>query len=163
MSIEDDLTVAVDGHLKSTTLPIQAALTTLWQTVRELPIGEYQLRAMHQLLGSGDTRPIERFLAGEGATDWPLDLTGGGRVTVRVSRGDGLTTSQRIAARYTPEQQQGHRRGSGPWAIRDSATKGLVRDDGEILLFPIKDSAQAWIGRQVNLAGYRSSRHLAAK
>ncbi|MEV7023350.1 hypothetical protein [Kitasatospora sp. NPDC093558] len=160
-----DLAVAIDGYLEPVTARFEAAMTKLWQAVRELPIGEYQYGAMHRLLGSGITRDLERLLDGEGAVDWVLDLVGGGRVIVRVWRGDGLTTAQRVGRRYVPEQQLGARRGAGLWAIRDVVTGNLVRDgagdDCKVLLFSIRESAQAWIARRVNFAGYRGSRHLA--
>lgn len=153
-----DLTVAVDGHLEPSTLPIEAALTRLWETVRALPIGEYQLGAMERLLGSGSASDMDRLLDGEGVVDFPLDLTGGGKVIVRVQRGDGLTASQRIAARYSPQQQPGPCRGSSLWTIRDAETGDFVRDEGEIIKFAIRESAQGWISRRANLAGYRSTR-----
>lgn len=162
MTLEDDeLTVAIDGHLERVTLSAGAAIVRLWQVVRELPIGDYQMGAMHRLLGSGSTVDMEKILAGEGQTDFALDLAGGRRVIVRIWRGDGLTASQRIAARYKPEQVQESARGGVPglWAVRDTQSGDLVRDDGGVLHFPIQDSAQGWISRQANLASYRSTRH----
>ncbi|MFB7617843.1 hypothetical protein [Kitasatospora sp. NPDC056181] len=168
MSIEDgDLTVAVDGHLEPTTEPIGKAITTLWQMLRGLAISDYERRAMHQLLGAGDTRPIERRLDGEGAVDWPLSLASGGTVTVRVWRGDGLTSSQRVAARYVPVQLPATDRCPGLWAIRDATTGDLVREDDErgrstVVRFGTESSARDWVTRQITLAGYRATRGLAA-
>ncbi|MFJ9846569.1 hypothetical protein ACIRYZ_40275 [Kitasatospora sp. NPDC101155] len=85
-SDDGDLTVAVDDRLPPTALPFETALTTLWQVVRQLPIGEYQYRAMHCLLGKGSTLEMERLLDDRGAVDLPLDLTGGGTAIVRVWR-----------------------------------------------------------------------------
>ncbi|MBV6697418.1 hypothetical protein KV557_09810 [Kitasatospora aureofaciens] len=160
--IESDLTVAVDGHLNAVTAPALQALEILWQTVRDLPIGEYQLGAMERLLGSGTTSDMERLLFGGGQVDFPLVLADGAGVIVRVWRGDGLTASQRIAARYVPEQVQAPGRGvPGLWAVRDTQSGEFVSEEGQVVHFAIEDSARGWIGRQVNLAGYRSTRHLA--
>ncbi|MEU6238153.1 hypothetical protein [Kitasatospora sp. NPDC047058] len=160
MIAEDgDLTVAVDGLLEPTTARIDLAITTLWQALRGLAIGDYQRRAMHRLLGTGDTREMERLLDGEGQVDWRLDLTSGEAMTVRVWRGDGLTTQQRVAARYAPLQLPGTRRCPGLWAVQDLTTGELVSDDeGERRRFSLEAGAQAWIGRQVALAGYRGYR-----
>lgn len=160
--INDDLTVSVDGHLERVTKPALEALDTLWATLRELPIGEYQHRAMERLLASGSTADLERMMYGDGVIDWVLDLGGEDRAIVRVWHGDGLTASQRIAVRYQPEQVQVPGRGvPGLWAVRDTQSGKLVHQDGEVLHFAIEESARGWIGRQVNLAGYRSTRHLA--
>ncbi|MQS14535.1 hypothetical protein F7Q99_20270 [Streptomyces kaniharaensis] len=89
-----DLTVTVDGYLEPMMLPFDVALTTLWQVVRQLPIGEYQHRAMHRLLGAGRTLEMERLLDGTGSMELRLDLTGGGTAVVRVCRAgaEGLET-----------------------------------------------------------------------
>ncbi|GAA2825536.1 hypothetical protein RMN57_13335 [Kitasatospora sp. CM 4170] len=160
MTIEDgDLTVAVDGLLDPTTQPIERAITTLWQTLQGLDIGDYQRQAMYRLLGGGDTLSIERLLDGEGRIDWPLHLASGGTVTVRVWRGDGLTTPERVAARYVPEQQAAEGRAPGLWAVRDRILGGMIRDDeGHLRRFAVEASARAWISSQVALAGYRGYR-----
>ncbi|MEV8324489.1 hypothetical protein [Kitasatospora sp. NPDC056731] len=157
--LTDELTVSVDGHLKPTSAPALQALDILWRTLRELPIGEYQHRAMHRLLGAGTTVEMEKFLDGQGLVDFPLDLTGGDKAIVRVWRGDGLTASQRIGARYMPEQVQAPGRGvPGLWAVRDTQSDSLVEEDGRVLHFAIEDSARGWINRRVSLAGYRGYR-----
>ncbi|MEV7770605.1 hypothetical protein [Kitasatospora sp. NPDC086791] len=154
----DSLTVAVDGHLESVTKPAPEALDALWQTVRQLPISAYELRAMEWLLGSGSTADLERMMAGSGSVDWPLGLADGGQAIVRVWHGDGLTPAQRVAARYRVEESPADERGRRPWVIRDSVTGGLVTAGSSgvrPLEFAIRESADAWIRGQVNLAGYR--------
>ncbi|MFD9690961.1 hypothetical protein ACFWXO_34955 [Kitasatospora sp. NPDC059088] len=64
--ISKGLAVGVDGHLEVTEAPFEAALTILWQTVRNLPISDYQHRYMHRLLGSGSTLAVEQLLDSEG-------------------------------------------------------------------------------------------------
>jgi hypothetical protein len=158
MSIEGDLTVAVDGHLDRVTKPVPEAMEVLWQTVRQLPISDYELKAMGWLLGSGDTADLERMMAGSGVVDWPLGLVGGGQAIVRVWCGDGLTRAQRIAARYTVVQLPTDELGRRMWAIEDAETGGLVTagTGRRPLMFPIRETAGEWIRGRVNLAGYRS-------
>ncbi|WP_280684797.1 hypothetical protein [Kitasatospora sp. MAA19] len=154
----DDLTVSVDGHLEPVTAPALQALDILWQTLRELPIGEYQLRAMERLVGSGDTRDLERWMHGDEATDWTLGLDGDAVAVVRVSYGSGLTCRQRVAARYTVVQLPADQRGRRPWVIRDAVTGGLVTagTGPRPLEFSIRESADEWTRGRVNLAGYRA-------
>ncbi|MFH9348311.1 hypothetical protein [Kitasatospora sp. NPDC017646] len=152
----DSLTVAVDGHLNRTTLPALEALDTLWQTVRQLPISAYELTAMERLLGSGGTADLSRMMDGSGVVDWPLGLTSGGQAIVRVWHGDGLTHAQRVGAQYTVEALPPGPRGGRSWAIRDTETDALVRDDeGTVRAFSMESSAQGWVQRQAYIAGYR--------
>ncbi|MFD8749678.1 hypothetical protein ACFV0O_01630 [Kitasatospora sp. NPDC059577] len=156
--IGDDLTVSVDGHLERVTKPALEALDALWQTVRELPISAYELRAMRWLLDSGSTTDLERLMNGSGSVDWPLGLAGGGQAIVRVWHGDGLTPAQRVGARYTVEQLPADDRGRRPWVVRDAETGGLVTAGTSRvrpLEFAIEECVDAWVRGQVNLAGYR--------
>jgi hypothetical protein len=156
MMIDDSLTVAVDGHLERTTKPALEALDTLWQTVRELPIGEYQDRYMHRLLGSGSTLAVEQLLDADDVAELPLDLGDAGTTTIRIWRGDGRTRAQRAVDRYEVEElPPGPRRGRS-WAVRDTETGTLVQDDeGTTRTFPMESSAHEWIKRQSYIAGYR--------
>ncbi|MFB7907631.1 hypothetical protein ACFC1T_14460 [Kitasatospora sp. NPDC056076] len=155
--ITDPLTVSVDGHLDPVTAPALEALARLWETVRQLPISEYELRAMGWLLNAGNTADLERMMAGSGTVDWPLSLGGGQNAIVRASHGDGLTPAQRVGARYVPEQHNSPqwRGGQMPWVIRDCLDDDIVLEDGRPLLFDTKADADAWRLRQVQLASYR--------
>ncbi|MFD5467260.1 hypothetical protein ACFWIQ_31215 [Kitasatospora sp. NPDC127059] len=156
MDPDDTLTVAVDGHLDRTTLPALQALDALWQTVRQLPISAYELKAMEWLLASGDTADLARMMDGNGVLDWPLGLTGGGQAVVRVWHGDGRTRAQRVCDRYTAEPLPPGPRGGRSWAVRDTETGCLVQDDeGTLRAFSTESSAQGWIQRQGYIAGYR--------
>ncbi|MFJ2191939.1 hypothetical protein ACIOJE_29070 [Kitasatospora sp. NPDC087861] len=149
--LTDDLTVAVDGHLEPVTAPALQALDILWQTLRELPIGEYQLRAMERLVGSGDTRDLENWMHGDEATDWTLALEGDAVAVVRVSYGDRLTCRQRVAARYRPElvkRPAGH---PDQWIVLDLVTGYPATD-----WLPTESTACEWIRRQVQNANYQS-------
>ncbi|MFE5588031.1 hypothetical protein [Kitasatospora sp. NPDC056531] len=154
--IQDDLTVAVDGHLERVTKPALEALDVLWQAVRQLPISKYELQAMEWLLASDSTADLERMMGGNGVIDWPLGLPGGGQAIVRVWYGDGLTRAQRVGARYTVVQLPADYLGRRLWAIQDAETDDLVRTGPDALQFSIRESAIAWILGQVNLAGYRA-------
>ncbi|MFF0409042.1 hypothetical protein ACFYUY_01230 [Kitasatospora sp. NPDC004745] len=152
-----DLRVAVDGYLEPATAPFTAALTLVWQAVRDLPMVDYQGRYMHRLLGSGSTLAVEQLLDERGAVELPLDLGAAGTTTVRIQRGDGLTRAQRTLARYTVEQLPPSPRGVSHWAVRDTQTGELVRDDdGEVRRFSTESGASEWRQRQGYLAGYRS-------
>jgi hypothetical protein len=153
--IDDDLTVSVDGHLKRVTKPALEAMDVLLQAIRQLPISEFELRAMGWLLASGNTADLERMMDGSGVVDWPLGLEGGGQAIVRVWHGDGLTRAQRVGARYAVVQLPADGLGRRLWAIRDAETDDLVRTGAHKLQFSIQESASAWILGQVNLAGYR--------
>ncbi|WBP89554.1 hypothetical protein [Kitasatospora cathayae] len=157
----DSLTVAVDGHLEPVTRPVLEALDVLWETVRQLPISEYELKAMGWLLASGNTADLERMMDGNGVVDWPLGLDGGGQATVRVWHGDGLTHAQRVAARYSVVQLEADTLGRRMWAIHNVVSGALVSSGRHPLRFSTPESAGEWIRSRVNLAGYRSTRHLA--
>ncbi|MGW2371641.1 hypothetical protein [Kitasatospora sp. NPDC001683] len=162
MNPDDTLTVAVDGHLERVTKPALEALDVLWATVRHLPISEYELKAMSWMLASGSTADLERMMDGAGVVDWTLGLDGGGQATVRVWHGDGLTHAQRVAARYSVVRVEADTLGRRMWGIRDAMSGRLVASSGyRPLRFSTPESAREWIRSRVNLAGYRSTRHLA--
>ncbi|MGW2544556.1 hypothetical protein ACWC5I_27675 [Kitasatospora sp. NPDC001574] len=151
--MDGDWTVAVDGHLTPTTLPPRQALTAVWQTVRPL-VSDYQRQALHRLFGAGDTERTEQLLDG-GEAEFPIVLAGGGRASIRIWRGDGLTSRQRLAARYRPMQLPREGRNPGLWAVQDIETGALVREDGRVLRWGIESSAQSWIARQVAQIEYQ--------
>ncbi|MBO1415086.1 hypothetical protein [Streptomyces sp. FH025] len=156
--ITEPLTVSIDGHLEPVTARALEALEALWQAVRALPIGEYQLGAMERLLGSGSTADLERLMNGDEATDFTLTLDGGcGHAVVRVRYGDGLTCRQRVAARYAPQQVHRASRGAPErWAVLDSWTDAEVVEDGVALRFGSESAAREWISGQVLLATYQA-------
>ncbi|WP_406088852.1 hypothetical protein [Kitasatospora purpeofusca] len=131
-----------------------AALTAVWQTVRELDLGKQQHAALRKLFGAGGTEAVEDCLDG-GTFDFPISLPGGEPVAVRVRRGDGLTDRQRRAARYQPEQLPSQGRNVGIWVVRDTKTGDLVEEDGRVLTWGVKASAASWIGRVVSRGDYR--------
>lgn len=151
MSITDPLTVSIDDHLQPITKPPLEALEVLWQGVRQLPISDYERRAMQRLLGSGSTDDLERMMNGDEVTDWTLGLQGGGRAIVRVSYGDGLTCRQRVAARYVAEKVE---RGPGlpeRWVVKDRQTGYRASDT-----VSSESAAREWIRRQVQNANFQS-------
>ncbi|MEV7358223.1 hypothetical protein [Kitasatospora sp. NPDC091276] len=149
--LTDELTVAVDGHLEPVTAPALQALDILWQTLRELPIGEYQLRAMERLVGSRDTRDLQNWMHGDESTDWTLALEGGDTAIVRVTYGDGLTRRQRVAARYRPERVERPAGRPEQWVVKDLATGYPATN-----WLPTEAAACEWIRRQVQNANYQT-------
>ncbi|MFD4394628.1 hypothetical protein [Kitasatospora sp. NPDC058478] len=149
--LTDELTVSVDGHLKPVTAPALQALDILWQTLRELPIGEYQLRAMERLVGGDDTRGLEKWMNGDESTDWTLALEGGDTAIVRVTYGDGLTRRQRVAARYRPERVERPAGRPDQWIALDLVTGYPATD-----WLPTESAACEWIRRKVQNATYQS-------
>jgi hypothetical protein len=156
MKPDDTLTVAVDGRLERVTKPALEAMDVLYQTIRQLPISEFELKSMGWLLNSGNTSDLERMMDGSGVVDWPLGLSDGSQAIVRVWHGDGLTKAQRVGARYTAVQLPADELGRRLWAIRDAETDDLVHSGPRPLQFSIQESATAWILGQVNIAGYRA-------
>ncbi|MEU1418355.1 hypothetical protein [Kitasatospora sp. NPDC005751] len=161
--MSSDLTIEVPGRLPSQTLVQDEALRRLWRIVVELDLCETQHEAMRRQL-CGDNPGVLPALAVEGSMDWTLDLRRGARLVMRVSRPGARSPQQRIGDRYVPVQLPGTSRCPGLWAVQDTQTGRLVReveDDAE-LRFGIEDGARGWIARQSNLAGYQSTRSIAA-
>ncbi|WP_405004090.1 hypothetical protein OHV13_06680 [Kitasatospora purpeofusca] len=155
LNSDEDWTVSVGGGLlPSTTRPPVAALTEVWQTVRDLDLGPQQHAALRKLFGTGGTESVEDSLDG-GVFDFPVVLGDGRMLAVRVRRGDGLTDRQRRAARYQPEQLPGEGRSPGFWAVRDTNTGALVTEDGRVLRWGVEAGAASWISREVARGDYR--------
>ncbi|SDS56480.1 hypothetical protein SAMN05216371_0171 [Streptomyces sp. TLI_053] len=152
---DEEWTVSVGGGLlPPTTLAPAAALTEIWRTVRDFDLGPQQHAALRRLFGAGGTEAVEDCLDGD-VFDFPVVLPGDRLVAVRVRRGDGLTGRHRNAARYEPVQLPAEGRDPGLWAVKDSATDDLVRDDGHVLRWGIRSSAESWIRREVSRGDYR--------
>ncbi|MFE2110374.1 hypothetical protein ACFXAF_31545 [Kitasatospora sp. NPDC059463] len=150
---DEDWTVSVEGHLDPVALPPTAALTAVWQAVRELDLGEQQHAALRCLFGTGATEMVEGALDG-GQLDFPVVLPDS-RIMIRVRRGDGRTARQRYSERYRVVQQPRQGRNPGLWYVEDTTTGEPVREDGHVLRWGIAASAQSWISRQLARGDYQ--------
>ncbi|MFJ4090565.1 hypothetical protein ACIPYS_03185 [Kitasatospora sp. NPDC089913] len=153
LTADEDWTVSVDGCLEPTALPPAAALTAVWQAVKDLEFGDQQRAAVRMLFGTGATETVEAALDG-GALDFPVTLPAG-RIVIRVRHGDGRTARQRHAARYQPVQEPPRGRNPGLWVVMDSATCEPVREKGHVLRWGIESSAWSWIGRELARSDYQ--------
>ncbi|MFG3051931.1 hypothetical protein ACGFZP_13400 [Kitasatospora sp. NPDC048239] len=163
---EDSLTIEVVGQLDPVTLPQEDALRRLWRQVVELDVSEAQHEAMRRQL-CGEAPEALATLDVEGSTGWTLDLRHGAQAVLRLSRPDARSPQQRIRDRYVPVQLPATGRCPGLWAVRDTTTGDLAREEDENgrptpLRFAIADGARAWVARQVTLASYRATRSQAA-
>ncbi|GAA1406321.1 hypothetical protein GCM10009639_54090 [Kitasatospora putterlickiae] len=149
----EDWTVSVEGRLDPTPLPPAAALTAVWQAVRELDVGDQQYAALRWLFGTGATEQVEAALDG-GQLDFPVVLPDS-RIMIRVRRGDGRTARQRHAERYRVVQEPRQGRHPGLWVVEDTTTGEPVRERGCVLRWGIASSAQSWIRRQVARGDYQ--------
>ncbi|MFD5081843.1 hypothetical protein ACFWOG_04275 [Kitasatospora sp. NPDC058406] len=153
LTSDEDWTVSVDGRLDPQALPPTAALTAVWQAVRELELGEQQHAALKLLFGTGGTEMVEAALDG-GTLDFPVVLPTR-RILIRVRRGDGRTARQRHAGRYRVMQEPRQGRNPGLWVVVDSRTGEPVREEGRVLRWGIAASAQSWISRELARGDYQ--------
>ncbi|MGW6915468.1 hypothetical protein ACWGB8_16855 [Kitasatospora sp. NPDC054939] len=149
----EELTVAVDGFLDPVTEPIERALTTLWQTLRDMSLRPNYREAMRLLVGVGRTEAVEWQLDFHGRLDVEVILTDGRRVQVRAWRGQWQSPAQRVADMYRPEKVPTDGGCAGGWGVRNVESGDLVRQGPGCLVFGSEGAAQAWVGRQVTLAG----------
>ncbi|WP_406197369.1 hypothetical protein OH807_11885 [Kitasatospora sp. NBC_01560] len=161
-----DLTIEVVDRINPVTLAQGEALRRLWRQVVELDLCSSQHEAMRRQL-CGETPEVLATLAVEGTAGWTLDLRHGVQVVMRLSRPGARSVQQRVGDRYVQVQLPSTRRCPGLWAIRDTESGELVRQENEagteeLLRFAVEQSASAWVARQINLAGYRATRGLTA-
>ncbi|MGW6913694.1 hypothetical protein ACWGB8_07730 [Kitasatospora sp. NPDC054939] len=154
MSDTEELTVAIDGFLDPVTEPIETALTTLWQALRDMSLRPNYREAMRLLLGTGRTEGVEFQLDFHGRLDVEVILADGRHIQVRAWRGEWQSTTARTAARYRPEPRGEEGERPGRWGVRDLEAGGWVRQGLAPVEFHSRESAQAWIGRAVAASGY---------
>ncbi|MGW6917237.1 hypothetical protein ACWGB8_25895 [Kitasatospora sp. NPDC054939] len=150
---EQELTVAIDGFLDPVTEPIERALTVLWQHLRDMALRPNYREAMRLLVGVGRTEAVEWQLDFHGRLDVEVILTDGRRVRVRAWRGQWQSPAQRVAALYRPEKVTAEESRGAGWGVRNVESGDLVRQGPGYLVFGSEEAAQAWVSRQVTLAG----------